>query len=201
MSLCVFAWYRMLSSFSWTVIIRINILSRHVHQWPVSKTPPNKSQKDLTLGLLLNSDHSDVVLDTGPPADSAEVSDRYCFLSFSFINIAKAQHAKSEKPLGLSIVKFLWIISSHSVQHYKPTRVTNKIMLFFFSQAISFRSFWGEKSELRRFKDGSILEVVLWPCNGIAEKRTICERIIKHLLQRWWSHFELIFWKSYDWCA
>lgn len=91
-------------------------------QWPVSKTPPDKSQKALTLGLLLNSDHSDVVLDTGPPADSAE--------------------------------------------------------------AISFRSFWGEKSELRRFKDGSILEAVLWPCNSIAEKRTICERIIKHLLQR-----------------
>ena len=133
LSLCVYALHRMLSSFSWTIIIRINILSRHVHQWPVSKTPPDKSQKALTLGLLLNSDHSDVVLDTGPPADSAEVSDRYCFLSFSFINIAKAQHAKSEKPLGLSIVKFLWIISSHSVQHYKPTRVTNKIILFFVS--------------------------------------------------------------------
>lgn len=91
-------------------------------QWPVGKTPPDRGQKALTLGLLLNSDHSDVVLDTGPPADSAE--------------------------------------------------------------ATSFRSFWGEKSELRRFKDGSILEAVLWPCNSIAEKRTICEKIIKHLIQR-----------------
>lgn len=79
LSLCVYALHRMLSSFSWTIIIRINLLSRHVHQWPVSKTPPDKSQKALTLGLLLNSDHSDVVLDTGPPADSAEVSDRHCF--------------------------------------------------------------------------------------------------------------------------
>ena len=194
LSLCVYALHRMLSSFSWTIIIRINILSRHVHQWPVSKTPPDKSQKALTLGLLLNSDHSDVVLDTGPPADSAEVSDRYCFPFLS-------QTSQSEKPLGFSFIKFLWIIPSHSVLHYKPTRVTNKVMVFFFRQAISFRSFWGEKSELRRFKDGSILEAVLWPCNSVAEKRTICERIIKHLLQRWWSHFELIFWKSYDWCT
>jgi len=28
----------------------------------------------VTLGLLLNSDHADTVLDTGPPADSSEVS-------------------------------------------------------------------------------------------------------------------------------
>lgn len=125
LSLCVYALHRMLSSFSWTIIIRINILSRHVHQWPVSKTPPDKSQKALTLGLLLNSDHSDVVLDTGPPADSAEVSDRYCFPFLS-------QTSQSEKPLGFSFIKFLWIIPSHSVLHYKPTRVTNKIMLFFF---------------------------------------------------------------------
>ena len=55
---------------------------------------------------------------------------------------------------------------------------------FLSSQAPSFRSFWGEKSELRRFKDGSILEAVVWPCNSLAERRTVCGRIIKHLLQR-----------------
>ncbi|XP_078367178.1 nucleolar protein 6-like isoform X2 [Oculina patagonica] len=91
-------------------------------QWPVNKSPPSRSQSSVTLGLLLNSDNADAVLDTGPPADSTE--------------------------------------------------------------AASFRAFWGEKSELRRFKDGSILEAVVWPCNSIAEKRTICERIIKHLVQR-----------------
>ncbi|KAJ7384542.1 Nucleolar protein 6 [Desmophyllum pertusum] len=66
-------------------------------QWPVNKAPPSRSQSSVTLGLLLNSDHADTVLDTGPPADSTE--------------------------------------------------------------ATSFRAFW-------------------------AEKRTICEQIIKHLLQR-----------------
>jgi len=59
------------------------------------------------------------------------------------------------------------------------------LVVFFLSfQAQSFRAFWGEKSELRRFKDGSILEAVVWSCNSIAERRTICGRIIKHLLER-----------------
>jgi len=91
-------------------------------QWPVNKTPPSRSQSSLTLGLMLNSDHAEAILDAGPPADSAE--------------------------------------------------------------ATSFRAFWGEKSELRRFQDGSILEAVVWPCNSIAERRMLCERIIKHLVQR-----------------
>jgi len=88
-------------------------------QWPVNKAPLSRSQSSVTLGLLLNSDHADTVLDTGPPADSSE--------------------------------------------------------------APSFRAFWGEKSELRRFKDGSILEAVVWSCDSMAERRTICGRIIKHL--------------------
>ena len=48
--------------------------------------------------------------------------------------------------------------------------------------AKGFRSFWGEKSELRRFQDGSINEAVLWPCGSSEEKMLISERIIKHLL-------------------
>ena len=47
--------------------------------------------------------------------------------------------------------------------------------------AAEFRQFWGEKSELRRFQDGSMTENVLW------SQRTqfgICEEIIKHILQR-----------------
>lgn len=55
---------------------------------------------------------------------------------------------------------------------------------FSWSQAKAFREFWGEKSELRRFHDSSILEAVVWPCKNIAERRVVCERIIKHLVQR-----------------
>ena len=32
-------------------------------------------------------------------------------------------------------------------------------------KAEGFRSWWGEKAELRRFKDGSILEAVVWAEN------------------------------------
>ena len=46
----------------------------HATQWPVNKSPPSTSQSSLTLGLILNSDHAQSILDTGPQADSVEVS-------------------------------------------------------------------------------------------------------------------------------
>ena len=54
-------------------------------------------------------------------------------------------------------------------------------------EAAEFHSFWGEKSELRRFQDGSINEAVVWEeasqC-GVAGKRLVCHRITQHLLHR-----------------
>ncbi|XP_038078124.1 nucleolar protein 6-like [Patiria miniata] len=50
-------------------------------------------------------------------------------------------------------------------------------------EAEEFQRFWGERSELRRFQDGSICEAVVWPGQTAAEKRLICSHVIKHLLK------------------
>ena len=53
-----------------------------------------------------------------------------------------------------------------------------------FPKAFEFRKFWGAKSEVRRFQDGSISEAVVW-CNTsatLAEKRMICRQIVSYLL-------------------
>ncbi|NXO29479.1 NOL6 protein, partial [Cisticola juncidis] len=50
-------------------------------------------------------------------------------------------------------------------------------------EALEFRTFWGEKSELRRFQDGSICEAVVWEASTICQKRLIPEQIIRHLLK------------------
>lgn len=48
-----------------------------------------------------------------------------------------------------------------------------------------FREFWGsEKTELRRFKDGRILESVVWDVKTVDEKAHIPVLIAKHLLKR-----------------
>ena len=48
--------------------------------------------------------------------------------------------------------------------------------------AAAFREFWGEKSELRRFKDGSILESITWsPSNAITN---VLSEIIYYLIRR-----------------
>ena len=48
--------------------------------------------------------------------------------------------------------------------------------------AAAFRRFWGEKAELRRFKDGSILETLVWSAAG--SNRSILDEIVVHVLER-----------------
>ncbi|OAQ79162.1 pre-rRNA processing protein Utp22 [Purpureocillium lilacinum] len=48
-------------------------------------------------------------------------------------------------------------------------------------EAAVFRQFWGEKAELRRFKDGSILECVEWTSKLPGK---ICEEIARYALKR-----------------
>ncbi|KAL4751171.1 hypothetical protein BDW72DRAFT_193151 [Aspergillus terricola var. indicus] len=51
--------------------------------------------------------------------------------------------------------------------------------------AASFRAFWGEKAELRRFKDGSIRESLVW-----SENSSIVHQILLHILKRHFHYGE-----------
>lgn len=51
------------------------------------------------------------------------------------------------------------------------------------AQAADYRRFWGERSELRRFKDGQIAESVVWEANA-GSRHTIPDRIIAYILER-----------------
>ncbi|KAJ1264900.1 hypothetical protein BS78_08G037300 [Paspalum vaginatum] len=50
-------------------------------------------------------------------------------------------------------------------------------------EAIKFRKFWGEKAELRRFKDGNIAESTVWESESW-EKHTIIKRISDYVLMK-----------------
>ena len=50
--------------------------------------------------------------------------------------------------------------------------------------AKQFRDFWGDKAELRRFKDGSITESVVWDVKSADERVHVPAMIVRHLLQR-----------------
>ena len=47
-----------------------------------------------------------------------------------------------------------------------------------------FRQLWGEKAELRRFKDGSISETVAWDIARPEDAASIPNRIVQHLVER-----------------
>ncbi|XP_004925060.2 nucleolar protein 6 [Bombyx mori] len=49
-------------------------------------------------------------------------------------------------------------------------------------EALEFRAFWGDKSELRRFQDGSITETCVWEGEATAERRGITKQIINYLM-------------------
>lgn len=49
-------------------------------------------------------------------------------------------------------------------------------------EAAAFRQFWGEKAELRRFKDGSILESVVWSTKDT--QTSVLEQIIRYIITR-----------------
>ncbi|XP_062202451.1 uncharacterized protein LOC133904855 isoform X2 [Phragmites australis] len=50
-------------------------------------------------------------------------------------------------------------------------------------EAVKFRKFWGEKAELRRFKDGTIAESTVWESESW-EKHTIIKKIADYVLMK-----------------
>ncbi|PPQ69881.1 hypothetical protein CVT25_005586 [Psilocybe cyanescens] len=56
------------------------------------------------------------------------------------------------------------------------------------SVLVKFRALWGSKSELRRFKDGRIVESVVWEVTTADEKAHVPSMVVRHLL-KW--HFGL----------
>lgn len=51
-------------------------------------------------------------------------------------------------------------------------------------EARAFRELWGDKSELRRFKDGRIIESVVWELKNIDERAQIPSEIVRYMLSR-----------------
>ena len=70
-------------------------------------------------------------------------------------------------------VTFNFPLMSRQMEHGPPAEEQK--------DAARFRLFWGEKAELRRFKDGSILECVEWKSRQAAD---ICEEISRYVLGR-----------------
>jgi hypothetical protein len=57
----------------------------------------------------------------------------------------------------------------------------------YLSELSAFKKFWGDKSELRRFKDGSIVESVVWEPNvsnqQVSNPYGIIDEVVKYILQ------------------
>lgn len=104
---------------------RINIVMPSSEPWKLDTVKPGDvSNGNMSIGLMVNADTVDRLVDHGPPAE-------------------------------------------------------NK------TEAASFRKFWGEKAELRRFKDGSILESLVWTAGEGGN--SVLEQIVRYLLRHHFS--------------
>ena len=72
--------------------------------------------------------------------------------------------------IGLNVNKETWMAQ---VERGPPAELP---------AAEEFKQFWGEKSVMRRFQDGSIIQAVVWQGSTVQEKRTIVNQIIKYIL-------------------
>ncbi|CDO77351.1 hypothetical protein BN946_scf184786.g12 [Trametes cinnabarina] len=89
------------------------------------------------------------------------------------------------QPANPSVVHIGIILDSEHafrlVDHGPPAEETES------ERTKQFREFWGEKAELRRFKDGSIVESVVWEVKNSDERAHIPSMIVRHLLKRHFS--------------
>lgn len=80
-----------------------------------------------------------------------------------------------------------WDLPEHSLTYgflltSDATRIVDRGPVATAQDAPAFREFWGDKAELRQFKDGGIFESVVWNCDDQMQKRNLPEKICKHLL-------------------
>jgi len=91
----------------------------------------------------------------------------------SFSLVSAPTHTPTTLTIGLLIDPES---SRRLVDHGPPASETAK--------ASQFRTFWGEKAELRRFKDASILESVVWKCKTTEDRYAIVKRIVRFAIAR-----------------
>lgn len=66
---------------------------------------------------------------------------------------------------------------------------------FHVGQAAEFRRLWGDKAELRRFKDGTVCEATVWGSNQDpwAVRRLVTRDMIRYLLAYQWGLEEMVY--------
>lgn len=107
------------------------------------------------------------------------LSDRVTLIYLSFPETEGWElRAKTHTPIILSYLVVGLLINPNHVSRlvdHGPSAEDKKA-------AFTFRQFWGEKAELRRFKDGSILESLIW--SEEESKSSILQQITSYSLHR-----------------
>ncbi|CAG5059007.1 unnamed protein product [Parnassius apollo] len=87
-------------------------------------------------------------------------------------NVDKIKHGYEEK------LSFGLVLNSVNV-----TNIVDRGPPANLPESEEFRAFWGEKSELRRFQDGSITEACVWTADSAAERRALPKQIVDYLMK------------------
>ena len=122
---------------------------------------------------MIFSDQYDLSVLKGPENGTKEV--RYDSISIVIIVLSTSEIFKVNISCYLS--------RQDRIRITKDLFELNIIELAFLFQAATFRKLWTERSELRRFPDGSILESVVWNVETAKDKRLIWMDATRYLLE------------------
>jgi len=147
-----------------------------IHLPPVSeedlhKVPPGISptnwQRSQILDLITRalSDRVELLRELPIPETSWEIGEKHK-------NVINDENESKNSILTIGIL--INIVRARSVIDIGPPADDPQ-------EAGKYRSFWGEKAEVRRFKDGKIVVATLWECPE-SQKHLILHRIVQHVL-------------------
>ena len=134
--------------------------------------PLGDSQSDATDGLTRLCHQIYKIFSKGLGDRAILIELKHCGIKPWDINASRLQDKDSEEiQIGLLVNPDS---VDRSVEKGPPAEDKEK--------ATNFRQFWGEKSELRQFKDGGILESIIW--SSSRANNSVLSEIINHLIRR-----------------
>ncbi|RKF58143.1 U3 small nucleolar RNA-associated protein 22 [Golovinomyces cichoracearum] len=115
----------------------------------------------------------------------------YSVLEEGLLDRVRVIHIKENRPGAWRINSKVTNVQNDSLNVsviFDPTKISRLVdhgpSVEEKEKAAKFRKFWGQKAELRRFKDGSIMESLVWPAGST---KSIFETIVKYLVDRHWD--------------
>jgi hypothetical protein len=130
------------------------------HEWAPSEAAPVAMAGSVWCGVAIDPANAYRLVDRGPPADDKDAA-----REVSTVQASERRACCFSGGPRIGLPAFSAVAD---------------VPAFLVSLLVQFRRVWGPKSELRRFRDGAIVEAVVWASH--ADRQRVVEEVIRYAL-------------------